>query len=179
MGVTLLYAQPSHTTIRSEEHTSELQSQSNLVCRLLLEKKKHSWAPSRLKVLPNPLPQSARKACHRVGRTAPGTFRRSAGASAPPPGVAPRPRSLHALPHVVSLTTLPMLTPRLLGKRAWTSSWWSTQSRKPCVNPREKLCARSSSCCRVGANDLPSFFFFKESGHPRVLPSSPPPLFSE
>src|SRR5688572_32011772 len=28
------------TTPRSEEHTSELQSQSNLVCRLLLEKKK-------------------------------------------------------------------------------------------------------------------------------------------
>src|SRR2546430_4593413 len=26
---------------RSEEHTSELQSQSNIVCRLLLEKKKH------------------------------------------------------------------------------------------------------------------------------------------
>src|SRR2546427_67593 len=28
---------------RSEEHTSELQSQSNLVCRLLLEKKKKGW----------------------------------------------------------------------------------------------------------------------------------------
>src|SRR2546430_6128813 len=28
---------------RSEEHTSELQSQSNLVCRLLLEKKKDSY----------------------------------------------------------------------------------------------------------------------------------------
>src|SRR5688572_31387609 len=27
--------------VRSEEHTSELQSQSKLVCRLLLEKKKH------------------------------------------------------------------------------------------------------------------------------------------
>src|SRR2546430_4490313 len=27
---------------RSEEHTSELQSQSNLVCRLLLEKKKYN-----------------------------------------------------------------------------------------------------------------------------------------
>src|SRR2546430_12696489 len=27
--------------VRSEEHTSELQSQSNLVCRLLLEKKKN------------------------------------------------------------------------------------------------------------------------------------------
>src|SRR2546430_5422419 len=32
---------------RSEEHTSELQSQSNLVCRLLLEKKKqkHAYPP--------------------------------------------------------------------------------------------------------------------------------------
>src|SRR2546427_12698484 len=30
------------TSLRSEEHTSELQSQSNLVCRLLLEKKKDS-----------------------------------------------------------------------------------------------------------------------------------------
>src|SRR5690606_40797049 len=29
------------TTLRSEEHTSELQSRENLVCRLLLEKKKH------------------------------------------------------------------------------------------------------------------------------------------
>src|SRR2546427_7795106 len=32
-------ARPARTA-RSEEHTSELQSQSNLVCRLLLEKKK-------------------------------------------------------------------------------------------------------------------------------------------
>src|SRR2546427_7766038 len=30
---------------RSEEHTSELQSQSNLVCRLLLEKKNHRRRP--------------------------------------------------------------------------------------------------------------------------------------
>src|SRR5688572_31718337 len=35
-GVALLVA----VDVRSEEHTSELQSQSNLVCRLLLEKKK-------------------------------------------------------------------------------------------------------------------------------------------
>src|SRR5256886_13389286 len=33
---------PSRMARRSEEHTSELQSQSNLVCRLLLEKKKQS-----------------------------------------------------------------------------------------------------------------------------------------
>src|SRR2546430_10456178 len=30
---------------RSEEHTSELQSQSNLVCRLLLGKKKNKYIP--------------------------------------------------------------------------------------------------------------------------------------
>src|SRR2546430_11504494 len=49
-GRTFLYAQAIydvalitavvHITGRSEEHTSELQSQSNLVCRLLLETKK-------------------------------------------------------------------------------------------------------------------------------------------
>src|SRR2546427_5446086 len=40
------------TDLRSEEHTSELQSQSNLVCRLLLEKKKklenHSQAKTEM-----------------------------------------------------------------------------------------------------------------------------------
>src|SRR5688572_31503009 len=41
----IVTATPNHwhalaTNWRSEEHTSELQSQSNLVCRLLLEKKK-------------------------------------------------------------------------------------------------------------------------------------------
>src|SRR5436309_7740454 len=33
-------ARTSHRSTRSEEHTSELQSRENLVCRLLLEKKK-------------------------------------------------------------------------------------------------------------------------------------------
>src|SRR5688572_31215544 len=35
--------QERHRVERSEEHTSELQSQSNLVCRLLLEKKKTKY----------------------------------------------------------------------------------------------------------------------------------------
>src|SRR3989475_4798306 len=35
-------AQRARDARRSEEHTSELQSQSNIVCRLLLEKKKSS-----------------------------------------------------------------------------------------------------------------------------------------
>src|SRR5260370_16919883 len=34
---------------RSEEHTSELQSHLNLVCRLLLEKKKNTHMPKRLR----------------------------------------------------------------------------------------------------------------------------------
>src|SRR6478736_7743055 len=36
---------PTAPAPRSEEHTSELQSQSNLVCRLLLEKKKKTTTP--------------------------------------------------------------------------------------------------------------------------------------
>src|SRR2546426_2462862 len=36
---------PRHHTSRSEEHTSELQSPCNLVCRLLLEKKKKKKRP--------------------------------------------------------------------------------------------------------------------------------------
>src|SRR2546430_16810968 len=45
------YGQPRHRrrchrANRSEEHTSELQSQSNLVCRLLLEKKRKNYSDS-------------------------------------------------------------------------------------------------------------------------------------
>src|SRR2546430_6111814 len=54
---------------RSEEHTSELQSQSNLVCRLLLEKKKKNqlhhyylYPPTRLQISPH---------LHRVHRIPP------------------------------------------------------------------------------------------------------------
>src|SRR2546430_3679945 len=39
-GTLLAGSQVMKLVMRSEEHTSELQSQSNLVCRLLLEKKK-------------------------------------------------------------------------------------------------------------------------------------------
>src|SRR5256885_7420084 len=35
-----LFSVGTHEKVRSEEHTSELQSPCNLVCRLLLEKKK-------------------------------------------------------------------------------------------------------------------------------------------
>src|SRR5205085_7602621 len=39
VAANLVWAQTAPAGLRSEEHTSELQSQSNLVCRLLLEKK--------------------------------------------------------------------------------------------------------------------------------------------
>src|SRR2546430_12436844 len=39
-GTVCRFSRPA--SARSEEHTSELQSQSNLVCRLLLEKKKNT-----------------------------------------------------------------------------------------------------------------------------------------
>src|SRR2546430_6081383 len=45
-----------HSCMRSEEHTSELQSQSNLVCRLLLEKKKTSmWNLNNKQTMPSTL----------------------------------------------------------------------------------------------------------------------------
>src|SRR2546430_12242302 len=43
-GMVVMIAPAVQLKIRSEEHTSELQSQSNLVCRLLLEKKKYYTA---------------------------------------------------------------------------------------------------------------------------------------
>src|SRR2546430_7700630 len=42
VGKPVLLTLRSDDVIRSEEHTSELHSQSNLVCRLLLEKKKNN-----------------------------------------------------------------------------------------------------------------------------------------
>src|SRR5215467_15479204 len=45
-------ARPSRPIPRSEEHTSELQSPCNLVCRLLLEKKKERAHTSACEVAP-------------------------------------------------------------------------------------------------------------------------------
>src|SRR5437016_7398174 len=42
-------SEDANQAFRSEEHTSELQSLTNLVCRLLLEKKKQKRLHSRLK----------------------------------------------------------------------------------------------------------------------------------
>src|SRR2546427_8667430 len=55
---------------RSEEHTSELQSQSNLVCRLLLEKKKSTSraAPRPARALPRSRDRFAVPAGVRAGR---------------------------------------------------------------------------------------------------------------
>src|SRR2546427_6063164 len=57
----------SRAVLRSEEHTSELQSQSNLVCRLLLEKKKKTNEQRRVRYV-----YSVRTSCaaRRVGEDA-------------------------------------------------------------------------------------------------------------
>src|SRR2546428_2011690 len=46
-GAILLHTASDHVRRRSEEHTSELQSRSDLVCRLLLEKKKNQATENR------------------------------------------------------------------------------------------------------------------------------------
>src|SRR5256885_4099941 len=43
LAVRAQIASTYHRATRSEEHTSELQSPCNLVCRLLLEKKKYTY----------------------------------------------------------------------------------------------------------------------------------------
>src|SRR2546430_12074662 len=65
--------------LRSEEHTSELQSQSNLVCRLLLEKKKKLYLltlcetrnDSLLNLAPSSAPPHQRAGSFTVPRTQP------------------------------------------------------------------------------------------------------------
>src|SRR5207302_6962944 len=49
----VLGQQHAHRVARSEEHTSELQSRENLVCRLLLEKKKEKV---KRKLIPDSIP---------------------------------------------------------------------------------------------------------------------------
>src|SRR3989442_10497829 len=46
-----------HPGVRSEEHTSELQSRPHLVCRLLLEKKKKKIRPLHISVIHNKQPR--------------------------------------------------------------------------------------------------------------------------
>src|SRR2546430_11364775 len=53
-GGAVAWPRSARRSTRSEEHTSELQSQSNLVCRLLLEKKKHT-APKSSRIIENKL----------------------------------------------------------------------------------------------------------------------------
>src|SRR5689334_23593850 len=55
---------PRRRSCRSEEHTSELQSQFHLVCRLLLEKKKAD--PARTVLTPPRLPRSTRTTTPRL-----------------------------------------------------------------------------------------------------------------
>src|SRR5690606_13991488 len=92
-----------HPTDRSEEHTSELQSRENLVCRLLLEKKKHGIAKVRRtssETHPDTAPRPSRPAplrSRQAARAHVGAFHRHS--SRVPAAAARYPLSLHdALP---------------------------------------------------------------------------------
>src|SRR2546421_1083812 len=89
----------SRLTTRSEEHTSELQSRSDLVCRLLLEKKK---------TIPRPVPGP--------GEALPGGRVRSRDGCAPAPLYLqpdrPRPVHLLATPWAAALRPDRSRTPR-------------------------------------------------------------------
>src|SRR2546430_12794518 len=67
-GTWLLIEGESAGLHRSEEHTSELQSQSNLVCRLLLEKKKINFTAASALTVTAILsrPQHVDATCQRV-----------------------------------------------------------------------------------------------------------------
>src|SRR5256886_2979456 len=85
---TTRYMPPSGwISVRSEEHTSELQSQSNLVCRLLLEKKKksHRMSNDQLVISPSSFPNRAASNSrgHRALRIAPDVQHHSAPFRAP------------------------------------------------------------------------------------------------
>src|SRR5256885_7272662 len=96
-GVTLVGAADTSEGLRSEEHTSELQSPCNLVCRLLLEKKKT------VEREPRPLSPHPRTAHHRAdqrsGRAHEADHRldpQPPQPSHPPHSHAPTPRLPHA-----------------------------------------------------------------------------------
>src|SRR2546426_8386932 len=62
-GASQSFRWPCRMVLRSEEHTSELQSPCNLVCRLLLEKKKKYLAiapnPNRKAIVATHVPQTS------------------------------------------------------------------------------------------------------------------------
>src|SRR5687767_15188829 len=65
--ISLCFADSAHKALRSEEHTSELQSLAYLVCRLLLEKKKQQHIRrSEIRSLILPLTHSQSNCCGRA-----------------------------------------------------------------------------------------------------------------
>src|SRR5438132_6550863 len=63
-----LASEGATAAVRSEEHTSELQSHSDLVCRLLLEKKKTQTSKQRVNAEPRTTPFESEQLVTRRGR---------------------------------------------------------------------------------------------------------------
>src|SRR2546430_443649 len=159
---------------RSEEHTSELQSQSNLVCRLLLEKKNNP---------PQPLALRGRVRCV-LPLGAPSRDRpRPPPAACRPPALT-RPAPAPA-PHALTLAD-PLgrhLTPAGGDGRAVRMQHAVQREAGGVRQTRDHddVAADAQLADRTGGDLVGEpgrtevvFFFFKEAAAPRALPSFPP-----
>src|SRR5262249_1115028 len=159
---------------RSEEHTSELQSLTNLVCRLLLEKKKQRSAN-------DTAPTGPRHARKENSAQHPADARAKSGAppstpaperrtSRPPDDTTrshPSPLCLTASGHATAsprrrhrLAPPPHSTPLVHAWPLRRSRW-----RVPCIH---------RSPLELPALPFGCFFFFKHPPPPQIPPSSPP-----
>src|SRR5947207_1126183 len=145
--------------IRSEEHTSELQSHSDLVCRLLLEKKTRARRE-------NPIHPRRRWRKFPVGCAASGV----AGGETPPlrrihP---PPPRECRLLQREADPGAWPDITHTTALPRP------NLESIHPSCRIRPARClARIPGLSRHWLGNLLSAFFFYSYGHPRDLHSFP------
>src|SRR5262249_34269436 len=161
----------------SEEHTSELQSLTNLVCRLLLEKKKTTTCAPRLarRTAPTPTPLQGRPtasppAC--ASRT--DDSRGSSRTGTPPgPGSVRRDSSLHRAPAVA----LALASAQPLWWRAWLAHGLSVLLRSTVqLDPAVALFRRTLALWRQPRTHV-QFFFFKKPPPPTLLLFSPPGPF--
>src|SRR2546430_5549425 len=143
--------------LRSEEHTSELQSQSNLVCRLLLEKKKsqHLAVPDLVR---GELQRDARRVGHPGDE---GLVRRPASGmdrcARPLPAAVPRPRRLRSLER-----------PFLQHLRIQRGVCARAAHRDPGRCSAEHYVLRHLHCARCG-RAAPSADVYPRHGRPRSL----------
>src|SRR5262249_34825689 len=167
-------AVPGVEIVRSEEHTSELQSLTNLVCRLLLEKKKNTEPTSthcptqrpRAVVTPPETHMSYPTASGpKLGRSCPGCstqYTRTRGTShSSPPSVV-----FDASHHRATISLLCLLHPAFLLS-------WPSRDSVPSYSRASDFLLYAFFALYV--RRFVSFFFFLNAPAPPDFPPFPPP----